>query len=320
MKKVALIIGVNGQDGSYMCEHLLGLGYVVHGTVRRASHPNLGRIKHLLDKVRLHYGDLTDAAGLVRLVRDLQPDEIYNLGAMSDVRTSFDIPHYTGTSTALGALNVLEAVRFAWPYAKFYQAGSSEMFGTNPEVPSNELTGFEPASPYAAAKVYAHHMTTCYREAYNLFAVNGILFNHESERRGAEFVTQKIALGVAAVYTGRVKKLSLGNLHAKRDWGYAPEFVAAMHLMMQHQEPSDFVVATGETHSVVEFLERAFDYVSLDWRKYVDVDPKMMRPLDVPLLLGDASKAKRELGWEPTVKFDRLVKIMVKYALDSQDH
>ncbi len=312
MNKTALIIGVNGQDGSYLAEHLLSHGYVVHGTVRRSSTSNLGRIQHLLDSVQLHYGDLTDSAGLVRLVKDIQPHEVYNLGAMSDVRASFDIPHYAGASTGLGALNVLEAVRLACPQARYYQAGSSEMFGTNPDVPTNEQSRFEPASPYAAAKVYAHHITENYREAYDLFAVNGILFNHESERRGVEFVTRKITRGVADIVAGKASKITLGNLKAKRDWGYAPDYVVAMHLIMQADEPSTFVVATGETHSVEEFLERSFDLVGLDWRKYVDTDADLMRPTEVPLLLGDASKAKRVLGWEPTVRFDELVEIMIK--------
>ncbi len=310
-RKTALIIGVNGQDGSYLSELLIVRGYDVHGTVRRSSTLGNERIVHLRDMVSLHYGDLTDPAGITRLVAKLQPDEVYNLGAMSDVKASFDIPAYTGASTGLGALHVLEAIRVACPSARYYQAGSSEMFGTNPDVPTNELSRFCPASPYAAAKVYAHHITSNYREAHNLFAVNGILFNHESPRRGVEFVTRKITLGVSDISAGRADRLVLGNLDASRDWGYAPDYVDAMHRMMTASYPQDYVVATGETHTVREFLDRAFDYVGLDWRKYVEVDPGLLRPTEVPLLLGDASRARSELGWEPSVTFDRLVEIMM---------
>jgi GDPmannose 4,6-dehydratase len=314
----ALIIGVNGQDGSYLAELLLHEGYEVHGTVRRASLPRVDRIAHLMSPqplLTLHYADLTDAAGIIRLVDELQPAEVYNLGAMSDVGASFDTPHYTGTVTGLGALNVLEAVRLACPTARYYQAGSSEMFGLNHVAPFNELSRFRPISPYAAAKVYAHHMTTCYRDAYGLFAVNGILFNHESERRGPDFVTRKITLGVAAICAGRASKITLGNIEARRDWGYAPEYMVAAYNMMQAPHPGDYVIATGEAHSVREFADAAFRYAGLDWEKYTEVSSELIRPADVPLLAGDASKAQSDLGWSPVTKFSQLVEIMMEHDL-----
>jgi GDPmannose 4,6-dehydratase len=316
----ALITGVNGQDGSFLAELLLAEGYEVHGTIRRSSTDNLGRLSDIRDNPRfiLRYADLTDPASLGQLVESVAPDEAYNLAAMSDVRVSFDLPHYAAQATGVGALNFLEAIRQHAPRARVYQAGSSEMFGTNPNVPCNEDSTFEPASPYAAAKVYGYHVARNYREAYDMFVVNGILFNHESERRGIEFVTRKITRAVAAIWAGCQDRLTLGNLASSRDWGYAPEYMAAAHLMLQQDSPSDYVVATGETHTVHEFVERAFAVAGMDWERYVDYDKNLERPTEVPFLLGNAHKAERELGWRPQVKFDELVELMTEHDLSCE--
>lgn len=317
MKK-ALITGITGQDGSYLAEFLLDKGYEVHGIIRRASSFNTARIDHLykdphLNGVRLflHYGDIADSTNLIKLLYRIQPDEVYHLASQSHVRVSFDIPEYTGDVTALSTVRILEAIRETGVASKFYQASSSEMFGKAQESPQSETTAFYPRSPYAAAKVYAHWMTVNYRESYGLFAASGILFNHESPRRGETFVTRKITRAVARIKAGSQKKLYLGNLDAKRDWGYAKEYVAAMWLMLQQDEPDDYVIATGETHSVKEFLEEAFSCVDLDWHDYVAIDPQYLRPAEVDKLVGDASKAKRVLGWEPKVTFKELVHLMV---------
>ncbi len=317
MKK-ALITGITGQDGSYLAELLLDKGYEVHGIIRRASTFNTARIDHLyqdphLNNVRLflHYGDICDASNLRKILTAVQPDEIYHLAAQSHVRVSFDIPEYTGDVTALGTTRLLEALRDTGLPARFYQAGSSEMYGNVSKVPQSETTPFAPCSPYAAAKVYAYWMTVNYRESYGIFASNGILFNHESPRRGETFVTRKITRAVAEIKAGRQQDVFLGNLDARRDWGYAPEYVEAMWRMLQHDEPDDFVIATGKSYSVREFLECAFDYAELDWKQHVKHDPRYERPTDVAQLLGDASKAKRVLGWEPTLDFEGLVKTMV---------
>jgi len=316
MKK-ALITGITGQDGSYLAEFLLSKGYEVHGIIRRASTFNTQRIDHIYKdphivgvRLHLHYGDLSDASQLTNLIYNIKSDEIYHLGAQSHVRVSFDIPEYTGDITALGTTRILEAVRRSGIKVKFYQASSSEMYGDAP-APQNEGTPFRPRSPYAAAKVYAYWMVNNYREGYNLFACNGILFNHESSRRGETFVTRKITRGLARIIAGKDKKLYLGNLEAKRDWGYAPDYVEAMWLMLQQEKPCDYVIGTGETHSVKEFLEEVFNYVGLDWKEYVEIDPRYFRPTEVELLLADSSKARKELGWNPRVNFKELVKIMV---------
>jgi GDPmannose 4,6-dehydratase len=316
MKK-ALITGVTGQDGSYLAELLLAKGYEVFGIIRRSSSFNTGRIDHIYQDqhvpnshFRLVYGDLNDASSLNRIIRDVAPDEIYNLGAQSHVRVSFDIPEYTGEITAIGAVRLLEAIREAHIPTKFYQASSSEMFGNAP-APQNENTPLLPRSPYAAAKLYAHWMTTTYREGYGLFACNGILFNHESPRRGETFVTRKITKAVARIHAGHQQKLFLGNLDARRDWGFAGDYVEAMWLMMQQDKPDDYVIATGETHSVREFLDEAFGRLNMDWKKYVEIDPRYYRPAEVDLLLGDASKAKSKLNWKPKVLFRDLVHMMV---------
>jgi len=315
MKK-ALITGVTGQDGSYLAELLLSKGYAVHGVIRRSSSFNTGRIDHIYKdqheqpNLRLIYGDLNDASSLNRIIREVQPDEIYNLGAQSHVRVSFDIPEYTGEVTALGAVRLLEAIREAGIRTKYYQASSSEMFGNAP-APQCESTPLLPRSPYAAAKVYAFWMAATYREGYGLFACNGILFNHESPRRGETFVTRKITKAAARIHLGRQKKLFLGNLDARRDWGFAGDYVEAMWLMLQQEKPEDYVIATGETHSVREFLDEAFGRLNMDWKQYVEIDPRYYRPAEVDLLLGDASKAKRELNWTPKVKFKELVHMMV---------
>jgi GDPmannose 4,6-dehydratase len=311
----ALITGINGQDGSYLAEYLLGLGYDVHGTVRRSSAPNLRRLDGFGDRLTLHYADVTDTTSLSRAISAAQPDEVYHLAALSDVRVSFDQPEYAGDVTGLGCLRMLELVRQLTPGARFYQAGSSEQYGDNPNVPISETDEFRPCSPYAAAKVFAHHMTVNYRESYGMFAVAATLFNHESPRRGTGFVTQKVAMGVADIVKGRCDRLTLGNLDACRDWGFAGDFVQAMHAMLQQDEPADYVIATGQTWSVRDLLDRAFDVVGLDWRKYVNTDARLFRPLDPPVLLGDASKAHRELGWKPTVEFDELVRMMVESDL-----
>jgi GDPmannose 4,6-dehydratase len=317
MSKKALITGITGQDGSYLAELLLGKSYEVHGIVRRASTFNRGRLDGIysdpqLSETRLflHYGDLGDGS-LVRLLHRLQPEEIYNLGAQSHVRVSFDNPEYTADVNATGTVRLLEAIRESGIKARFYQASSSEMYGLVREVPQTEKTPFYPRSPYAASKVFAYWMTVNYREAYGMHATNGILFNHESPRRGEGFVTRKITRAIAHIQVGLQKKLYLGNLDAKRDWGYAKEYVEAMWLMLQQDQPDDYVVATGETHSVREFLEEAFGYAGLDWTKYVELDPRYLRPSEVDLLIGDASKAKQKLKWEPKTKFKDLVRLMV---------
>jgi GDPmannose 4,6-dehydratase len=317
MAKKALITGITGQDGSYLAELLLSKGYEVHGIVRRASTFNRGRLDDVysdpqLNETRLflHYGDLTDGS-LVRLLDRVKPDEIYNLGAQSHVRVSFDNPEYTTDVNATGTVRLLEAIRESGINPRFYQASSSEMYGLVREVPQSETTPFYPRSPYAASKVFAYWMTVNYREAYGFHANNGILFNHESPRRGEAFVTRKITRAVAHIQAGIQNKLYLGNLDAKRDWGYAKEYVEAMWLMLQQEKPDDYVVATGETHSVREFLEESFGYVGLDWKKYVELDPRYLRPSEVDLLIGDARKAKQNLNWEPKTKFKDLVRLMV---------
>jgi GDPmannose 4,6-dehydratase len=316
MKK-ALITGITGQDGSYLAELLLGKGYIVHGVIRRASSFNTERLDpiykdpHRNDvRLFLHYGDLADSVVTSTLIAEIQPDEIYNLAAQSHVRVSFDIPEYTGDVTAMGTTRILEAARKAAPKARFYQASSSEMFGLAREMPQRETTAFYPRSPYGAAKVYSYWMTVNYRESYNLHASNGILFNHESPRRGETFVTRKITRAVARIKAGVQKKLYLGNLDAKRDWGYAPEFVEAMWLMLQQDKPDDYVVATGEIHTIRDFLDLSFGHAGLEWQKYVEIDPKYYRPAEVDVLIGDASKAKKQLGWVPKTKFPELVRIM----------
>jgi GDPmannose 4,6-dehydratase len=315
MTKRALITGISGQDGSYLAELLLAKGYEVHGIVRRSSSFNRHRIDHLDhgadSPLTLHYGDLSDAVGLVNLVRDVQPDEIYNLGAQSHVAVSFEVPDYTGEVTGLGAVRLLEAIHASGVNARFYQASSSEMFGAA-RPPQSEDTPFHPRSPYASAKVFAYHTTVNFRESYDMFTVNGILFNHESPRRGENFVTRKITTAVARIAAGLQDQLHLGSLDPKRDWGYAPEYVEAMWLMLQHDKPGDYVVATGEAHSVREFCEHAFDHVGLDWEKYVSIDPRYVRPAEVNHLLGDPSRAEAELGWRPQVRFEELVRIMVE--------
>jgi GDPmannose 4,6-dehydratase len=315
--KRALITGISGQDGSYLAEFLLEKGYEVHGIVRRSSSFNTGRIDHLYhdpheEGTRLftHYGDLGDPVALTKLLYELQPDEIYHLGAQSHVRVSFDIPEYTFDITGAGTLRLLEAIRESGVRARFYQASSSEMFGSAPP-PQSEETPFHPRSPYAVAKLAAFWAAVNYREAYGMFAVNGILFNHESPRRGETFVTRKITRAVARIAAGLQDKLYLGNLDAKRDWGYAPDFIEAMWLMLQADEPEDFVVATGETHSVREAVEIAFGRMDLDPDEHVEIDPRYFRPAEVDILLGDASRAREKLGWEPTVRFQELVELMV---------
>jgi GDPmannose 4,6-dehydratase len=325
--KKALITGITGQDGSYLAEWLLGRGYEVHGIIRRASTFNTSRIDGLyrdphINDVRLflHYGDMTDSTTLVKLLARIEPDEIYHLAAQSHVRVSFDIPEYTGDVTALGTVRILEALRETRLPARFYQASSSEMYGEAAEVPQRETTPFRPRSPYAAAKLYAYWVTVNYREAHGVFACNGILFNHESPRRGETFVTRKITRAVGAIKAGRQDLLHLGNLEARRDWGFAPDYVRAMWLMLQQPRPDDYVVATGEAHSVREFLEAAFSCAGLDWERYVRISPRYYRPTDVDLLVGDASKARKVLGWTPSVSFKELVELMVEAdvrALDS---
>ncbi len=318
---IALITGVTGQDGSYLAELLLEKGYEVHGLIRRGSSHNTGRIDHLLSKLQVHFGDLTDAASLNRLISELHPTEVYNLGAQSHVRVSFDVPVDTMDTVATGAVRLLEAIHqyqaATGSQVRFYQASSSEMFGKVVETPQSESTPFYPRSPYAVGKVAAYWATVNYREAHGLHASNGILFNHESPRRGEEFVTRKITLAVARIARGLQKKLALGNLDAKRDWGFAGDYVDAMWRMVQQDKPGDYVVSTGETHSVREFLEIAFGFVGLDYRDYVVIDPKFYRPTEVDLLLGDASKAQRELGWTPQVTFQELVQMMVSADLEA---
>jgi GDPmannose 4,6-dehydratase len=316
MKK-ALITGITGQDGSYLAEFLLDKGYAVHGLIRRASTFNTDRIDHLYRdfhdpaaRIYLYYGDLSVSGQLTDLLHDIQPDEIYHLGAQSHVRVSFDMPEYTGDVTGLGTLRLLEAIRKTGVKARFYQASSSEMFGAAPP-PQNELTPFQPQSPYAAAKVYAYYVVRNYRDAYRLFACNGILFNHESPRRGETFVTRKVTRAATRIKLGLQDKLYLGNLDAKRDWGFAGDYVEAMWLILQQDRPDDFVIATGETHSVREFVEKVFQKLNLDYQKHVVIDPKYFRPTEVDVLLGDSSKAKSVLGWTPKVGFDQLIDMMI---------
>ena len=316
MKK-ALITGITGQDGSYLTELLLKKGYEVHGLIRRASTFNTGRIDHIYQdphekqpKLYLHYGDLSVSGHLTELIYNIQPDEIYHLGAQSHVKVSFEMPEYTGDITGIGTIRLLEAIRKSGAKTKFYQASSSEMYGGAP-APQNEQTPFEPRSPYAAAKVYGYWVVRNYREGYNLFACNGILFNHESPRRGETFVTRKITRAATRIKLGLQKKLFLGNLEAKRDWGYAPEYVEAMWLILQQDTPDDYVIGTGEAHTVREFAEETFSCLGLDWKKYVDKDPKYFRPTEVAHLLADTSKARKKLSWEPKVTFKELVKKMV---------
>jgi GDPmannose 4,6-dehydratase len=318
----ALITGITGQDGSYLAELLLEKGYEVHGLIRRSSSFNTGRIDHLLRdpleaSTRLFnsYGDLTDSSSLIGHIHRIKPSEVYNLGAQSHVKVSFEIPEFTAETAGMGTLRMLEAVRTAdWPI-RFYQAGSSEMFGRAIETPQRETTPFNPRSPYAVSKVFAHHMTVEYREAYGLHASNGILFNHESPRRGGTFVTRKVTRGIAAILNGTRQHLFLGNLDARRDWGYAPEYVEAMWRMLQQPEPDDYVIATGETHTVRELCEVAFSLAGLDWERYVRIDAKYLRPTEVEELCGDASKARLRLGWEPRVRFAELVKTMLESDL-----
>ena len=314
--KKALITGISGQDGSYLAELLLAKGYEVHGLIRRtALYPDsLKNIEHIQDAVKLQHGDLATDNHLSALVAEVQPDEVYNLASQSDVRISFDIPEYTGDITGLGVVRLLEAIRKFSPKSKFYQASSSEMFG-NSSPPQNEDSPMHPQSPYGAAKLYGYNVTRIYRDSYNLFCCNGILFNHESERRGKNFVTRKITGALAQILAEKQKKLYLGNLDAKRDWGYAPDYSEAMWLMMQQDKPDDFVIGTGEAHSVREFLEVAFSYVDLEWQQYVEINPRFYRPSEVNYLLADASKAKRILGWQPKTSFNELVKRMVDFDL-----
>jgi GDPmannose 4,6-dehydratase len=323
MAKKALITGITGQDGSYLAELLLSKGYEVHGIVRRASSFNRGRLdaiyldpKLMETRLFLHYGDLGESGSLSRLLLRIQPDEIYNLGAQSHVRVSFDVPEYTLDVTATGTLRLLDAIRETGAKPRFYQASSSEMYGKVQAVPQTETTPFHPRSPYAVAKVCAFWATVNYRESYGLHASNGILFNHESPRRGEAFVTRKITRAIAEILAGLQDKLHLGNLDAKRDWGYAKEYVEAMWLMLQQDQPDDYVVATGETHSVREFLEEAFALVNLDWQKHVVHDARYLRPAEVDLLIGDASKARKQLGWKPKTTFKELVKLMVEADID----
>ncbi len=343
MRKRALITGITGQDGSYLAEFLLNKGYEVHGIIRRSSSFNTGRIEHLyIDelikdmhierKIYLHYGDMTDSTNIIRLIRQVEPDEIYNLAAQSHVKVSFEVPEYTADTDGIGTLRILEAIRFLGLENKcrFYQASTSELFGKVMEIPQKETTPFYPRSPYAVAKQYAFWIVKNYREAYNMFAVNGILFNHESERRGETFVTRKITMAAARIAQGKQDRLYLGNLNAKRDWGYAKDYVECMWLMLQHDEPHDFVIATGESHSVREFCTLAFQYagINVDWqgegikekgidkktgKVIIEVDPKYFRPTEVDILLGDPSKAKKLLGWNPVkTSFEELVKLMVE--------
>ena len=325
--KRALITGITGQDGSYLTELLLEKGYKVFGIVRRSSSFNTDRIDHLYQdphepdtRLRMFYGDLNDSSSLNTILRNTEPDEIYNLGAQSHVRVSFDVPEYTADVTGLGTVRILEAIRDTGIKPKFYQASSSELFGRVREVPQTELTPFYPRSPYACAKAYAYHITVNYRESYNLFACNGILFNHESERRGETFVSRKITRAATRIKLGLQKKLYLGNLDARRDWGYAKDYVEAMWLMLQAEEADDYVIATGENHSVREFLDETFGYLDLDWAEFVETDPRYYRPAEVDLLQGDFSKARRVLGWEPKVSFKELVRLMVDHDLELARH
>ena len=314
--KTALITGITGQDGSYLAEFLLSRGYRVVGMMRRTSTETVGRIAHLMDRIELVHGDLLDQLSLISLIQEFQPDEIYNLAAQSFVPTSWQQPVLTGEFTALGVTRMLEAVRLAKPDARFYQASSSEMFGKVQEVPQTETTPFYPRSPYGVSKVYGHWITVNYRESYNMFATSGILFNHESPRRGLEFVTRKVSHGVALIREGLATTLALGNLDAQRDWGFAGDYVRAMWLMLQHDEPSDYVVATGRTHTVRRLCEIAFDAADLNWEDHVVVDERFLRPAEVDLLVGNPAKAHRELGWEPEMSFEQMVTDMVAADID----
>ncbi|MDA0265609.1 MAG: GDP-mannose 4,6-dehydratase [Cyanobacteria bacterium] len=326
--KRALLTGITGQDGSYLAELLLEKGYEVHGIIRRTSTFNTDRIDHMYvdphseeARLFLHYGDLTDGTMLGRILEEVEPNEVFNLGAQSHVRVSFDSPEYTVDSVGMGTLRLLEAVRDfqqrTGKEVRYYQAGSSEMFGKVQEIPQSETTPFYPRSPYACAKVYAHWQTINYRESYDLFACNGILFNHESPRRGETFVTRKVTRAIARILAKQQKKLYMGNLDAKRDWGYAKDYVRAMWLMLQQEQPDDYVVATGETHAIHEFLDIAFGHVNLRWQDYVEFDPRYLRPTEVDILIGDPTKARKILGWEPSVTFDELVKLMVEADLNA---
>ena len=322
--KKALITGITGQDGSYLAELLLEKGYEVHGIIRRSSSFNTGRIEHLYQdfhvndaRVFLHYGDLADSSALSRLLEKIQPDEIYNLAAQSHVRVSFDIPEYTADVVALGTIRILDAIKETEIKTKFYQASTSELYGKVVETPQTEKTPFYPRSPYACAKLYSYWITINYRESYDMYACNGILFNHESPRRGETFVTKKITHAIARILKKEQDKLYLGNLDAKRDWGYAKDYVEAMWLMLQQDKAEDYVIATGETHSVREFLDEAFGLVGLDWKKYVEIDPRYYRPAEVDLLLGNPAKAKEKLGWKPKTTFKELVKIRLEYDLNN---
>ena len=331
-RKRALVTGITGQDGSYLAELLIEAGYEVHGLIRRSSSINTRRIDHLYQdrhqpdvRLHLHYGDMSDATGLARLVEEVRPAEVYNLAAQSHVRVSFDMPDYTGDVDALGALRVLEAILHVDRSIRFYQASSSEMFGKAAEVPQRETTPFHPRSPYGAAKAYAYWMTVNYREAYDMFTVNGILFNHESPRRGETFVTRKITRAVARIAGGRQDALYLGNLDAQRDWGYAPDYVRAMWLMLQQDQPDDFVIATGEHRTVRELVVTAFGMVGLDWEQYVEIDKAFIRPSEVNDLQGDAAKAREQLGWEPTISFEHMIREMLESdlaleGLDAKNH
>ena len=310
-KRKAFITGITGQDGSYLAEILLEKDYDVYGMVRRSSSFNTARVDHIFGDIELVFGDLADGSVLNQLLRKIRPDEVYNLGAQSHVRVSFDVPEYTSDVDALGTLRLLDAIREEGVDCRFYQASSSEMFGAVDEIPQNEQTKFHPRSPYGVAKVFGYWITRNYREAYGMYAVNGILFNHESPRRGPTFVTRKITRAVGAILRGEQDDLKLGNLDAKRDWGFARDYMDGAWRMLQSDEPADYVLATGETHTVEEFLAEAFTYVGLDWRDYVTIDPRYFRPAEVDLLIGDYSKAKAELGWEPTVRFTELVRMMV---------
>jgi len=323
MSKRALVTGITGQDGSYLAELLLADGYEVHGIIRRASNFNTGRIDHIYQdphnpgvRLFLHYGDLSNAEQITSLIYDVEPQEIYHLGAQSHVKVSFDMPEYTANVTGLGTARLLESLRRSGIRTRFYQASSSEMFGNAP-APQNERTPFQPRSPYGVAKVYAYWMTVNYREAYDLFACNGILFNHESPRRGETFVTRKITRALAQILLRKQTKLYLGNLGAKRDWGYAPEYVEAMWTILQQDEPDDYVIGTGEAHSVREFVEEAFAYAGLDWQDYVEIDARYMRPAEVDVLIADAANARQKLSWEPKITFKDLVRIMIDADLEA---
>jgi GDPmannose 4,6-dehydratase len=316
--KKAFITGITGQDGSYLAELLLEKGYEVHGLVRRSSSFNTWRIDHVRDHLQLHYGDLVDQNSLVRTLEAVAPDEVYNLAAQSHVAVSFEMPEYTGNVTALGVLRLLDALRELGSSARVYQAGSSEMFGLVQETPQTERTPFHPRSPYGVSKVFGHWTAINYREGYGMHVSNGILFNHESPRRGENFVTRKITMGLAAIKKGKARELRLGNLDARRDWGFAKDYAEAMWLMLQRDQPDDYVVATGKNHSVREFLEEAFSYAGLDWREYVKVDPRYFRPAEVELLLGNPAKAQKALGWKTKVGFRELVRMMVDADMEGQ--